>query len=122
MAENPQSDHDLLIRLDTKMDRSALDITGLSKNVEQVRHDVSVMAESMEVKIAAAVSGKADTSRMMEYKDAADKIHFTNISRIDELDKRIADVDRKIDRYVWMLAGVSGAGQLALTVWLAFFK
>lgn len=121
MAERPD-DHDLLIRLDTKMDRSALDITGLSKNVEQVRHDVSVMAESMEVKIAAAVSGKADTSRMMEYKAEADKIHVDHENRIDGHDSKIAEVDRKIDRYIWMLAGILGAGQLALTIWLAFFK
>jgi len=104
------------------MDRAALDITSVSTNVEQVRQDVSVMAESMEVKIAAAVSGKADTSRMMEYKTDADKIHISHESRLDAQDDKIEAVDRKIDRYIWMLAGVLGAGQLALTVWLAFFK
>jgi len=122
MIETPQSDHDLLIRLDTKMDRSAEDIQSLARGVEQVRKDVSVMSESMEVKIAAAVSGKADTVRMMEIKTEADKIHTEHEGRLDEYDDKISSVDRKIDRYIWMLGGVLGAGQLALTIWLAFFK
>jgi len=122
MAEGAQSDHDLLIRLDTKMDRSADDIKSLAHRVEEVRHDVSILSDSMEIKIAAAVSGKADTSRMMEYKTEADKIHLVHETRLDTYDDKISIVDRKIDRYIWMLGGVLGAGQLGLTVWLAFFK
>jgi hypothetical protein len=122
MIESPQSDHDLLIRLDTKMDRSAEDIKSLAQGVEQVRKDVSVMSESMEIKIAAAVSGKADTSIMEKYKTESDKLHEKQDERMESYEEKIETVDRKIDRYIWMLGGVLGAGQLALTIWLAFFK
>jgi hypothetical protein len=104
------------------MDRSADDIKTLSSKVEGVRHDVSVLSDSMEVKIAAAVSGKADTSIMEKYKAESDKLHEKQEERLDGYDDKISAVDRKIDRYIWMLGGVLGAGQLALTIWLSFFK
>lgn len=106
-----QADHDLLIRLDTKMDRSAVDITSLAKGVEQVRHDVSVMSESMEVKIAAAVSGKADTTRLIEIKADLDK-------RIDDHEKRM----RFMEKYIWMALGVLTVGQFVIGIAVALHK
>lgn len=93
-AQNNRSDHDLLIRLDTKMDRSAEDIKSLAHRVEEVRHDVGVMSDSLEVKIVAAVSGKADTQNVLDLKAAADKVH-------DDHERRI----RSLERYVWTAIG-----------------
>jgi hypothetical protein len=106
-AQNNRSDHDLLIRLDTKMDRAADDIKSLGHRVEEVRHDVGIMADSLEVKIAAAVSGKADTQTVLDLKNSADKLH-------DDHERRI----RILERYVWTAIGALAIVQTLV----AFFK
>lgn len=108
---NPENDHDLLIRLDTKMDRSADDIKSLAHRVEEVRHDVGIMSDNLEVKIAAAVSGKADTSRMLELKVEADKLHDDHENRL-----------RFVERNVWAALGALALFDVGLGIYVVFFK
>lgn len=116
MAENEvptrsQQDHDLLIRLDTKMDRAANDIQAVDKKVSDVGHDLGVMADGMELKIQTAVSGKADTVRVIEIKT--------------EIDLRIADHEKRLrfmERHVWMALGVVAVGEFAIGALIAFYR
>jgi hypothetical protein len=106
----PQNDHDLLIRVDTKLDRASQDLTNLGQRVEEVRHDVSVLSDNMEVKIAAAVSGKANTVDIIEMKKDADKVH-------DDHERRL----RFLERYVWGAIAVVAVGEFAVGIFLAFY-
>lgn len=105
------NDHDLLIRLDTKMDRAADDIQTVSKNVENVRHDVSVLADSMDIKIASAISGKADIVRVEELRMAGEKLHDDHETRI-----------RKLEVNLYYATGGLAVLQIAFGVWVALFK
>ncbi len=122
-TKHNQSDHDLLIRLDTKMDRSADDIKSLGHRVEEVRHDVGVLADGIEVKIAAAVSGKMDTSRVLEMKKEADELHKKQGEDIEQLKNSLEATDRKVDKYIFMAAGGLAVLQFLLqfgpSVWQA---
>lgn len=109
MAEN--NDHDLLIRLDTKMDRASQDLKEVSASVETVRHDVSILSDSMETKIQAAISGKADTMRVNELKLESDKLHDDHESRL-----------RRLEKYVWSALGALAIVQALMGVALAIWK
>lgn len=112
MAETaPTPDHDLLIRLDTKMDRAANDIQAVDKKVSDVGHDLGVMADGMELKIQTAVSGKADMVRVMEMKVEGDKVH-------DDHEKRL----RFIEKYVWMGLGIVAVGEFVIGALIALYK
>lgn len=105
-----QNDHDLLIRVDTKLDRAADDLKSLGHRVEEVRHDVSVLSDSMETKIAAAVSGKADTVTVNELKKSGDLIHA-------DMEVRI----RFLERYIFGIIAVVAFVQVAVGVGLALY-
>lgn len=101
----PQHDHDLLIRLDTKMDRAAEDIKAVDRKVSDVSRDLGVMADGLEDKIAAAVADKEDKSRVNELKAEGDKIH-------DDHERRI----RSLERYVWSAIGALTLAQIAMAI------
>lgn len=105
-----QNDHNLLIRVDTKLDRAADDLKSLGHRVEEVRHDVSVLSDSMETKIAAAVSGKADTQRMIEIKIDHDKVDADHERRL-----------RFLERYVWGAIAVVAVTEFGVGIFLAFY-
>lgn len=109
MAEQ-QNDHDLLIRVDTKLDRAADDLKSLGHRVEEVRHDLSTLSDNMETKIAAAVSGKADTITLMELKKAGDEIHTDHETRI-----------RFLERYIFGIIAVVAFIQIAVGVGLSLY-
>lgn len=106
----PQNDHDLLIRVDTKLDRAADDLKSLSHRVEEVRHDVSILSDNMEIKIAAAVSGKADTMRLEQIRKEQEKVN-------DDEERRL----RFLERYVWSAIAVVAALQILFGVGLAIY-
>ena len=106
----PQNDHDLLIRVDTKLDRAADDLKSVAHRVEEVRHDVSVLSDSMETKIAAAVSGKADTTHMLAIKIEQDK-------QLDDHERRM----RFMERYVWSAIAVITFAQFVFGIGLTLY-
>ena len=106
MADNDQmngADHDLLIRLDTKMDRAAKDISDLHSHVNGVRTDVQSMTASMDAKVAAAMAVKIDREDVLQMKADADKLHEDHERRL-----------RILERYVWTAIGALAIIQIII--------
>lgn len=95
---NSQSDHDLLIRLDTKMDRAGIDIASINSQIAN-------LSNAIDNKIAVAVSGKADLDEFNNFKAASIKSH-------DDHEQRI----RRFEKYAWSAIGALAVIQIALAV------
>lgn len=96
-------DHDLLIRLDTKMDRATQDIGALHKQLGDVAASVHGLIAAVDSKIAAAVAQKVDKHEFHEAKVEGDKVHSDHEQRI-----------RRIERYVWLAIGALALLQMII--------
>ena len=102
-----QADHDLLIRLDTKMDRAGSDIKELHNHISTVHRSVEGLSVGIDNKIAKAIEPKIDRAEVQDMRDEAEKIHSDHEKRI-----------RQLERYTW-----SAIGALALAeILIAFLK
>lgn len=102
-----QQDHDLLIRLDTKMDRAGTDIGQLHTHLTTVHRSLETLAANFDQKIASSVGLKMDREDVLQMKNDADKLHTDHETRI-----------RRLERYAWSAIGVLAVAQIAL----AFIK
>lgn len=100
-----RADHDLLIRLDTKMDRAGSDMQQLHEHISTVHRSVETLNSTIDTKVAAAVAVKLDREDAMLMKAEADKIH-------DDHEKRI----RKLEKYVWAAIGALAILQIGIAI------
>lgn len=89
-----QADHDLLIRLDTKMDRTIVDVKELHSHISTVHRSVEGLSATVDAKIAAAVANKIDKDEAERILTDAQKVH-------DDHEKRI----RRLEMYTWTAIG-----------------
>lgn len=92
-----RADHDLLIRLDTKMDRSASDIAELHKHITTINTTMQALMQSVDGKIAGAVADRVGKAEFDEAKKDSDKLHYDHEKRL-----------RRIERGFWAAIGVVG--------------
>lgn len=102
-----QQDHDLLIRVDTKMDRATNDIKDLHTHLSTVHRSIEGLQQSIDPKIKEAIAPKMDREDVFQMKSDADKLHLDHETRI-----------RRLERYAWSAIGVLAVAQIAL----AFIK
>lgn len=102
-----QADHDLLIRVDTKMDRTIVDVKELHTHISTLHRSVEGLMSSVDAKIAAATANKID-------KDEAERILADAKEIHDDHEKRI----RRLEMYTWTAIGALALAELGI----AFLK
>lgn len=101
------NDHDLLIRLDTKMDRAAKDIADVHTHINHVRVEMQSFSTTVETKISEATKSKIDASEVHEMQVARAKLHDDHENRL-----------RFLERYMWTAIGILALIQIALQLGL----
>jgi hypothetical protein len=90
-----RSDHDLLIRVDTKLDRAGGDIAELHKHISTVNTTMQGLMQSIDSKIAGAVADRVGTGTFNDFKKDVDM-------RFEDITKQI----RPLQRYFWIGVGI----------------